>query len=175
VPGSRVRSRLPATLGLLGVLGLGACAEGPPARGPDRGADKARLFGDPGLVPTREGERARRELALAGQIRRALVDLSDVESASVDVELASPPTRVLVALAASTTEDERLARLEHYANEAASAVVGEPAEVTVLIDASPAPEPVGGGAPPLPLALALLGLGVSGGIAVERWRSRART
>jgi hypothetical protein len=160
---------------LLAAIGLGGCAEPPRPHAPERSADKARVFGDAGLVPTREGERARRELALAGQIQRSLETVSDVESASVDVELAAPPPRVLVTLSARGEDEGRRPRLEHYANEAATAVVGASAQITVLIDAAPAPEPERGGAPPLPLALALVGLGLSAGIAAERYRNRGKT
>lgn len=167
--------RFLAASGLLALLALGACGEPARPRAPERGADKARLFADPGLVPTREGERARRELALAGQIRGALETMHDVESVSVDVELAATTPRVLATISARTDDAARLSELEHYANEAATAVVGATAEVDVLLDVAPAPEPTGPSAPALPLAFALLGLGVSAGIAAERYRNRSKS
>ena len=92
-----MRALLPLSITL--VL---ACGEAETERQPPRRPvpDKDALFGDPGLVPTREGERARREIALAGEIHNAIVVLPEVARARVDVELGDgedEPTRVVVA------------------------------------------------------------------------------
>ena len=70
-----------------GVL-LGCPSPQPrPRPEPERAADKAALFGDPALVPTRDGERARREIASAEELRKALELLHAVERARVSIEL----------------------------------------------------------------------------------------
>ncbi len=63
-----------AALGLL----LLACEApvAPPASPP--APDKRALYGDPALVPTRAGERAREELALAGSVAAAVRARADV-------------------------------------------------------------------------------------------------
>lgn len=151
---------------------LPACAE--PTTAPALPQpDKARLYGDPGLVPTREGERVRRELALAGELRRVIEERHDVLGAQVDVELSpaplSGPPRVLISAAVAEKPDD--SELEHYALEAAAAVIGPTAETTVLWHLAPEGPPQGPGPLPIPLALAVLGLGLSAGIALERVRS----
>jgi hypothetical protein len=154
---------------LLGALALFlvACAE-PPTPRPVPRADKQRIFGDAALVPTREGERARRELALAGEIAHALERRPEVESAHVDVELAREPPGVLVALTLRSEADRT--EIEAEVDRASTAIVGADASVTRIVGVAPAaPAPLRG--VPWPLALALVGLGVSAGIGLERWRT----
>ena len=153
------------------LLLLPACAE--PTRTPTLPRpDKARLYGDPGLVPTREGERIRRELALAGELGRIIEQRDEVLDTQIDVELGAEPPRVLIGIGLAQPPED--SRLEHYASEAAAAIIGPGAETTVLWHLAPAEPPRGPGQLPIPLALAVLGLGLSAGIALERLRSRKR-
>jgi hypothetical protein len=139
-----------------------------PARSP---ADKAALFGDPSLVPTREGERARREVALAHEIEQALAVLPSVGKARVDVELPDPAAaegpRVLAVVQRTAAADD--ATLSPRVRAIAHAVVGRDAAVELVVEASPAPA-----SPPTPtrwpLVLGVLGLGFFGGIMTERLR-----
>jgi hypothetical protein len=61
-------------LAFLITLSIGCVGCEPPARPrqDQRRTDKRSLFGDASLVPTREGERVRRELALAGELTTSL-------------------------------------------------------------------------------------------------------
>lgn len=126
------------------------------------------MFGDARLVPTRAGERARLELALAGQLRTLLEPLRPPDgSVAVDVELGGRgPARVVVVAAGSWPADlrERLDQL-------VSGVVPE-ADIALVLAPSKQGRPVEGGGAPWPLALALLGLGVSLGVFVERAAAR---
>jgi hypothetical protein len=162
----------PFALALLWVA-LG-CDAPPPRVGPARsGADKAALFGDPSLVPTREGERAREEVALAHEIEQALMVLPSVAQARVDVELpdraAAEDPRVLVVVEGAPAADGLPVRARAIAH----AVTGPAAAVEVVVEPSPAPPP-----PPQPMAwplvLAVLGLGFFGGMLVERIRRLRR-
>jgi hypothetical protein len=156
------------------VLALGiACAPDAPARPePTRSTDKHALYGDAVLVPTREGERVRREVALAGQIEAALKVALDTPRVAADVELGEGRPRVAVAVrlaAPDPAPDATRAAVDALAR----SIVAD-AAVHVLLRA---PDPT---APPQPspsrpsawLSLALLGLGVSLGIAAERMRLR---
>lgn len=147
-----------------------------PTPAPATAADKAALFGDPSLVPTREGERARRELALAQEIEQAIDMLPSVARARVDVELsdgerAEPPRVLAVVLGQPGAElDALAARVRKIAH----AVTGPGAAVEVV--ASPSPDPT---SPPperpwWPLLLGVLGLGWCGGTLVERARRLRR-
>jgi hypothetical protein len=134
--------------------------------------DKAELFGDPGLVPTREGERVRTELARATEIAAVLEVLVDVEHAHVDVEL--DDVRALRGLVISLRLTERgdPVVVEHAVRDVVTAVFSADAadQARVLIstpDASPLPPPRTLGPA---LAFALLGLGVSLGVTLERLR-----
>ncbi|MFO0633416.1 MAG: hypothetical protein U0168_11240 [Nannocystaceae bacterium] len=149
---------------------LAACSEPrSPARAPARVADKAALFGDPTLVPTRQGERARLELAQAGEITRALLATGRVASVHVDVERSEGAARVLVAgaWAPSHEPDEAgIAAIVHAVagDDAAIALALAPARATATAD----------GPPLLPLLLAALGLGASGGVLLDRIARRRR-
>jgi hypothetical protein len=168
-----------ARLGALGVFAgaaaaLAGCSTPPPSPRAAARTDKRTLYGDAALVPTREGERARNELALAAQIVAALRVLPAIEEVAADVELwGEPSPRVVVVARTRGAHDPT--RLQPEVDAIARAIVG-PAEVHVQIAA---PEPT----PPLApdrnpvLVLALLGLGVSLGVAIERVRhttTRAR-
>jgi hypothetical protein len=150
----------------LWVAGCGAPADAPRRPGPD----KARLFGDAGLVPTREGERIRRELALAGELRAVLRGLSGIADAYVDVETEPAPGRALIRVDLRA-DAPAPAAVEDQVRLAAAAVLPG-AQATVL--AGPAPAAPGGAAPPVLLGIALLGLGLSAGVALERVRAQRR-
>lgn len=167
------------------ALSLGACAPAPsPATREDPRArpGKLELFGDATRLPTRAGERARLELALAGELAATLDELG-LGQTHVEVRLAAadePGAVVVLATEPSPTTRaalERDASLDQTIRALATAVVPElaPADVRVVLrprpaelDASaPAPEPR---APIWALVLAALGLGVSVGVSVERGR-----
>lgn len=157
------------------ILILAASACGPTERTkPQRPRDdKARVFGDASLVPTREGERIRREVALAGEIEGLLEPLIAPGQTRANVDLEPTPPRVLISLIVPSGETEA-EMLQHYAVEVATGVVGPKAEVDVVVQSGPAEEPARGPAFPVLLALALLGLGSSAGIALERFRERRK-
>jgi hypothetical protein len=133
-----------------------------------RGADKQSLYGDAGLVPTREGERVRRELALAGELRHALEQLG-LTAVHVDVELREPAGVIVVGRAAANGDH---AELEAAIVDFAHVLVPDASAVHVRLSPaeseieSPAP------APNWTIALVCLGLGLSLGITVERLLAR---
>ncbi|MBK8264311.1 MAG: hypothetical protein IPK80_23595 [Nannocystis sp.] len=170
-PGRKRRARRPglAALRLLLLALLAACPAAPaPPRAP-RPADKRALYGDPALLPTRRGELAREELALAGEIERLLAD--DPTLAPIRAHVALPPEGapvVVIAAAADPADRPRLAAI-------ARAVVPHP-QLRVVLHPLPAAAPPAP-PPPLPvhlwpLALALLALGASAGITLDRLRLR---
>lgn len=138
--------------------------------------DKAALFGEPSLVPTRAGERAREELALAAAVASAVAARADGGAPVVEVRLpaAGDGGAVVVAGAVALAPEEvvRIAeavvgawsvgRVEVFA---AGAGAGTPEAVTC-------PDAAGG--PRWPLMLALTLFGASAGVAVDRLRRRAR-
>jgi hypothetical protein len=167
----------PARLVALALLlvapgGCDAPASPPRVSPPRDAADKAALFGDPSLVPTREGERARREVALAQEIEQALTVLPSVARARVNVELPERATaeepRVLAVVQGAPAVEE--SALSPRVRAIAHAVVSPAAAVEVVVEPSPVPPPPP--AEPLrwPLVLAVLGLGFFGGMLVERIR-----
>ncbi|WP_096325792.1 hypothetical protein [Nannocystis exedens] len=150
---------------------LAACE---PARAPEvRGVrGKRELFGDPALVPTRAGERAREELALSDAVVAALRALG-AEGLAVEVRLprADDPGAVVVTGLGPPGWDEP----------AAAALVGElcgpwsAGRVRVAWRGA-APSRPEGGPGDLPLLFALVGLGAAGGVTVDRaLRRRARS
>lgn len=176
--------RAPARLLALAWLPLGlACTSPSPPEGVRgagrRPADKAALYGDASLVPTRAGERIRTETALAREIEQAVAVLPSVARVRVDVELPDamprpgarphPPAepRVIAVVAGAAPHDDAStpARIEAIAR----AVVGPRAAVEVIVEGSAPPAP----APPparWPLLLCVLGLGFFVGVLVERTR-----
>lgn len=138
--------------------------------------DKAALFGDPTLVPTRAGERARRELSLAQPIHAAIELLPAVHRTEIDVELPAAtdpsPPRVLAVLQIDDAGDPTA--VERDARRIAQQVVGLDASVEVVTISEATPAPIPTPAPPRwPLVIGLLGLGFCSGVLVERVR-RAR-
>lgn len=134
-----------------------------------READKAALYGDPALVPTRAGERARQELALAAAVATAVAAGADGGAPVVEVRLPAGSDGGAVVVAGEVAlAAEEVVRI-------AEAVVGawSVGRVAVFVRSpragalAAAEGPAG---PDWPLALALVGFGVSAGIAVERLR-----
>jgi hypothetical protein len=149
------------------LLGTAACdPPRPPAVRELRG--KRELFGDPALVPTRAGERARQELALADAVASALGALG-AEGLAVEVRLpeAGDPGAVIVAGLGPPGwgEAEAAALVRELCGPWSAGVVR-----IAWREAAPAPprRPAG----ELPLYCALLGLGASAGVAVDRLRRR---
>jgi hypothetical protein len=135
---------------------------------------KASLFGDPALVPTREGERARRELALAGELAEAL-ELVGCARARVTVSLDedSPRAAIAAQLAPGADSEQTRARAEALAR----AIVPDlGADDTLAISLAEAPEAEAPEDHPLISGLALLGLGLSLGLGLgvgfERLRAK---
>ncbi|MEM9460458.1 MAG: hypothetical protein AAGF11_40190 [Myxococcota bacterium] len=166
-------------LGLLRWIALGLLVSGCSASRTDRPSpavaattDKAALFGDPSLVPTRRGERAREELGQADAITRALTVLPPVQQAHVDVELPDRakrgPPRVLAVIRVDHGSDR--AALQDRAERIASTVAGPDATIEALVVPGET-APVDPAAPtPWPLLLGVLGLGYFAGMLVERAR-----
>lgn len=159
------------------LLALSACeapaSVTPRSPGPETFAepDKRSLYADAGLLPTREGERARSELALAGEIHAGL-ELIGLGPAHVDVELRGSKPRAVVV--ARVDPDAELAELEDQVAELAAASVPDLDRAAVHVWLHPRAE---SGEPrreraPWALALACLGLGLSLGVTLERARGR---
>jgi len=178
----RSRLALTSTVGLL-VMTLAACApppspteSAPPGRGGK--ASKEALFGDPSLVPTRAGERARVEIALARTIEEHLAE--DPQLTAVRVHVASAdgkgegPAQVVISFQGphGGAQDQ-----EERARELALGILGD-REANLTIDRIEAPRGAQVLSPaqvrPLSiiLALALLALGASAGISIDRLRRR---
>jgi hypothetical protein len=139
--------------------------------------DKDTLFGDPGLVPTRAGEHIRREIAVAGQIDRAILTLGGIEQARTNVELpreGEETPRVLVAARLDAVGDRPT--LHGQIRSVIRGIVGEiPDEAVSVVLADPAaPRDRRPSALPVLLAAGLLGLGLSAGVAADRLRRRVR-
>jgi type III secretory pathway lipoprotein EscJ len=160
---------------LLMMISLLAC--GCEARPVDRPeplvAGKQAMFGDAGLVPTREGERARRELAIAGELEQALARLGLV-AAHVDVELREPVAVIVIArLPTGSDADAITDTITELARAMLPAL--DPDNLHVWLEpasAQPA-EPERRRGPRLwALMLTCVGLGLSLGVLGERLRSR---
>lgn len=173
----RLRSHSPFVSALIVVsaLSAGGCAEDPaPRRQPvRRPADKAALYGDAALLPTRAGERARNEVALAEEVRAAVEALHAVERARVTVaaDSAGAPRSAAVVVRARGNAD--LDALAASATRISRAALGVP-ELAVEVEVSaPSPDEASAEgpedpAPPLLLLLGVLGLGVSLGLTFDR-------
>lgn len=133
--------------------------------------DKARVYGSALLVPTPEGERARRELAAAGEYAALLEALPHVATAHATVSLRP---RCQVQLVVTTGPDDP--PLDHSTAEAMMPGVIPCADPTLRVwsskAAAPADTPRG---LPIPLVFSLVSLGVCVGIAAERLRNRSAT
>jgi hypothetical protein len=151
------------------VLGPSGCDRPAPPRA--RVPDKATLYADPGLVPTREGEQARTELAAAAEIRKLLVATTWIDDVHVDVERRDDGTTVLVGGVRSGRAPEDL---ERRIDGIARGVVGDTPSIVLALGEPPTAAPRR--AVDIPLLLAVLGLGASLGLTIDRaWRRRRRT
>lgn len=162
-------------LGLCSVLAAPACAAGEREPRPEPLPDKAALFGDPGLVPTRAGERARRELALAGELRASLSALGFREL-HVSVTLEPRPRVGVSGRLPQDLADEGRAVEAKIVTLARSLIADlEPADVHLWLREPPRqPEAPPRRLPLLGLGLALLALGISLGVSIERARAAWR-
>ncbi|MEX1366716.1 MAG: hypothetical protein AB1Z98_26555 [Nannocystaceae bacterium] len=160
---------------VLATLVTAACDESRPRRAEaprtDRG-DKQALFGDPTLLPTREGERARAEVSMAREIEQAISVLPAAASSRVDVELSRrgverAPRVIAVVRGQPTAQTEALR--EQVAT-IVLAVAGPDADARLVVEpgGSPLPEPTR--PPSWMLLMGVLGLGLCAGILVERIR-----
>jgi len=177
-----MRRRARAVLGTSLVWGalLGAGCGDPPApreRPAARPSDKAALYGDAALVPTREGERARAEVALAEELRAALETLHAVEKAraTVTTEHGERPTSAAVIIRARPGSDR--SALDSTARRIARGILGEE-DVSLEVEVS-APSvdvpPEDSPSAPRPIVLfAVLGLGISLGLTFDRARTLLR-
>jgi hypothetical protein len=169
VEAARVRRLVVAMLAFT-CVGCPAAPERPEL--PRRAVDKQSLYGDAGLVPTREGERIRRELALAGELHHALEQLG-LTGVHVDVELRDPAGVIVVGRADPSAD---VGQLEVTIDEFARVLVPDVTTVQVRllqteIPAEP-PAPAPTDARHWLLALACLGLGLSLGVTFERVLAR---
>ncbi len=168
-----------------GALALVIACEGPVPRVTEaRVPDKSRLYGDPALVPTRAGERAREELALAGSVVAALRARGGDGALAVEVRLpgAGDPGAAVVtgSLALDAASVVRIAEgvlgawsvgRVQVELAPARAEASEAAQATGVAAAQgPAWGP--GSWQSWLLATALLGFGVSAGVSIERLRQR---
>lgn len=151
--------------------GLLLACEAPAARAVSRPrADKRSLYGDPSLVPTRAGERAREELALAGSVEAAVRARAGAGALAVEVRLpaGTDPGAVVIAgeVALAAEAVQRLAE----------GVVGPWSAGRVQVELGPAPTLADEPPPRVgwALALALLGLGAAAGVSLDRWIARRR-
>jgi len=171
--------------GLAVALSATACGDPPPRPVPTTnatGPSKAELFGSASLVPTRAGERARAELALAAELDRVLEAMRAVDTADVAIRLppttfdshASAPARALVTVALEPDADAASARIG--IGRTARTWLGPQAELDVTVaEAAPIAEPTQERPSKLlMLAVALLGLGASLGVTVDRAFDRRR-
>lgn len=167
--------RRATAVGLI-LVASGCAAPSPRAPAPESAGDKQASYGDPTLLPTREGERVRMEVALAREIEQALDVLPGVLHSRVDVELPRPgarePERVLAVAEVSAETDVSAARAA--TESIVRAVVGPAASAEVVIATAADDEPPSEPRPSMMLLLAILGLGLSGGIAIERARGLQR-
>lgn len=144
--------------------------------------DKAALFGDATLVPTRQGEAARLELARAGEITAALRATGWIDDVRVDVEHAeigtpSPVPHVVVAgrrNAASPADlDDRVRAVVAGICTRAAVVTLAIADAPTTNDRREQPRDV---PRDIALGLALFGLGASLSLFADRaWRRRQRS
>ncbi len=166
------------TLALLAVLfGAGCSDPAPPRRNaPARVADKAALYADPGLLPTREGERARAEVALAGEIEASVELLHAVEDARASVTIGDAGTAQDAVVVVRTLPNADRTALEDASVRIATSVLSLPkdrVDVQVSQPATVTTAPTSGRPSPL-LLFAILGLGISLGLSVDRLRPLLR-
>lgn len=157
-----------------GVALLGCSQPGASPR--EATSDKRALYGDPGLVPTRAGERARQELALAASVVAALRARTEVTALAVEVRVPTPGDPGAAVIAGEMPLDGatvmRIAEgvLGPWSAGRVQIELTRPAAGAVEREEPPASP--GRGWPGWALALALVGLGASAGVSIERLRQR---
>jgi hypothetical protein len=130
--------------------------------------DKASIFGSALLVPTPEGERARTELAIAGEIEKTLAAMPAVRKVRASVTMGTSCQAVL-----SISADASDAGIIEAAARMTVPALSGCATPPLLLLSSPPPRDDSLARPlPWPLALSLLSLGVCLGIIAERLRLR---
>lgn len=164
---------------LTGVLLVMACGEpaSPRRTPPRRASDKAALYGDAALLPTRSGERARAEVALAEEVRVAVETLHDVERARVTVTSETVGAPSSAALVIRTRAESANTEVRAAATRIARATLGRDTELTVEVSAPHVDVPLADTPPARrPWVLfAVLGLGVSLGLTFDRTRKLVRS
>lgn len=174
------RPLLPALI-VAAVCAASACTAEPTQRRQPtpRASDKAALYGDAALLPTRAGERARNEVALAEEIRVALESLHAVERARVTVatgERGVPRSAAVVLRARRSTQPEALTA---SATRISRAALGTP-DLTVEVEVSTpdiseaSPEGPRDETPSPALLFGVLGLGISLGLTFDRAKGLLR-
>jgi hypothetical protein len=165
---------------MLGLVALVACSADAPRRAPPSAGrdapDKAALFGDPVLVPTRDGEVARRELAAAGEIAAAIEATHWITDVHVDVEAKTAKRQVVrVVIAGRVPADRDEAVLRGDLASIVDGVLGRDDARTLVLALGHVPvEPAPRDRPALALVLAAMGFGASAGIAIDRALRRRR-
>lgn len=165
------------------TLVLSGCSEPAVRRPQTREVTRATLFGDPQLVPTREGERVRRELATAAEIRETLAGALPwaVDHVQVRLTAGEVPGRVSVIL--QTTEAASYQPDAEVVSQIRRLVAGivpesdwRPEQTSVVVGAAPSKQDQEDtrGARVFFLALSLIGLGASGGVVIDRTLVRQR-
>src|SRR5690606_7096255 len=131
--------------------------------------DKASLYGDPSIVPTRRGEHARAELALAGELESLVEALEGVRSTRTDDTLTPElalDRAVVVVQNDRPREDE--GELELDVQSIARATLPPGATTVLLHQVSGEERPSEPSRPSLLLAFVSLALGISIGVTAER-------
>ena len=163
------------------LVAIAACGPGSPAPA-RRTTDKAALFGDPTLVPTRQGEAARLELARSGEITAALRATGWIDDVRVDVEYPEIEARAPSAMPHVVVAGRRNAAAPVDLDDRIRAVVAgictADAVVTLaLADVPATDDPRERDVPrDIAIGLALFGLGASLSLFADRaWRRRRRS
>ncbi len=161
-------------MSLWAAVALLGCSE-PGASPREATSDKRALYGDPGLVPTQAGERARQELALAASVAAALRARTEVTALAVEVRVPTPGDPGAAVITGEMPLDgATVTRI-------AEGVLGAWSAGRVQIELTPPAGAVEREVPPASpgrgwqgwaLALALVGLGASAGVSIERLRQR---
>lgn len=158
------------------VLACAGCSEAVDRRPQPRQATRSTLFGAPELVPTREGERIRRELATAAEIRQTLAGFLPWRIHHVQVRLSHEGVRGRVSVVLQVNPDA--AEVEPYVDQIQRIVAGivpetgwRAEQTTVVVGASERDIP-GPREPFRPrdilLVLSIFGFGASFGVVVDR-------
>lgn len=159
------------------ALALGCQPPAPPRPLPaSPRPDKASLYGDPSLIPTRRGEHARAELALAGDLEALVEALEGVLSTRADVTLTPDlalARAVVVVRHERLPQDEGTLKLDVHSIARATLPPGNTA--VLLHHVSGEERPADPSRPPLLLAFVSLALGISMGVTAERLAQRRRS